>query len=307
MRRLAPVFLFLLSFIAIERFCYIQTAGFRIAKIQADDEESSPITASLPKEIFNCFEKPFVFLGSGVQCYAFESQDQTIVLKVFKHFHAGVPNKELEKWSFSPWKEKIDQIVYERRARMSRIYQSCHLASKRPEETALMYTHLQKTSSLKKTITLLDRIGTPHLIDLDTTPFIIQRKAILALPYLTKKIEQGDDLGAKRAIQAVIELIETRCKQGIANTDPVFHRNFGFLEDRPVEIDVGSFVSNPYLAQERMAKQTLFYEAECLRNWLRLHFPHLENVVEEALAAHLHLSVDRLQRRAILPCPNEGI
>ena len=67
------ILLFLILFIATERFCHKQTHGFRLHKIHSSETFAKKIALDLPKpeEIKSLLDQPFHFLESGVESYAF--------------------------------------------------------------------------------------------------------------------------------------------------------------------------------------------------------------------------------------------
>ncbi len=270
MKRCVKILFILGALIALHRFCYWQTAGFRLDKIQSE-LPFEPFPSSCPMEIDAILKQPFTFLGSGVQCYAFLSQDGTAVLKVFKHYHAWPNNALLKKWNWGP----IDRIIHAREKRMEHIFNSCKIAYEEyREETGMLYLHLHRTDRFKRTVVLLDKIGIAHEIDLDQTAFALQKRADLVYPKLKALMEQGDLEGAHRAIDALLALIRKRCQKGIANSDPIVHRNFGYIDDAAVEIDIGSFSKDPFLKKPYAIKRELFYETLELEEWLQ-KYPEL--------------------------------
>ena len=77
-------------------YCFVQLSGFSPKKILSDfsehpDWNTSP-SLSDHSAIEKVLDQPFFYLGKGVQCYAFISQDGTTVLKFFKHYHMWPDN-----------------------------------------------------------------------------------------------------------------------------------------------------------------------------------------------------------------------
>lgn len=293
-RKLRNLFLILLAIVAIERFCYQQTAGFREAKIfSALPEAELPPP---PEDVAACLQEPWTFLGSGVQCYAFLSHDGRYVLKFFKHFHSGLRTAWLQSLPLpallEPWRNKV---IAERENRISHIYASSRIAAADyAEETGVVYTHLARTATWQTSVRLLDKIGIAHEIDLDSTPFLIQKRAVLLEPYLREKLQLAQIEEAKSALLRLLALVEHRCQKGISNSDPVFHRNFGFIGEMPAEIDVGSFAKDPFMKKPYAYKKELFFEALTLKRWIHERFPVLEETLEQALAAHFGPSADSM-------------
>ena len=224
------------------------------------------------------FSQPFTFLNSGLECYAFLSQDKQIVLKVFKHHY--IRQAELVAQLLPlPYFKKIRQDKIER---MAKTFASCKIAYEElKEETGLLYMHLNKTSLQLPTITLIDRLDIKHQVALDGVQFMVQKRADLLDAILENNMAKYDLEGAKKHIHALVALIVDRCKKGVADRDPILDRNFGFLEDRAIVIDVGSFSKNPFLKHPQAYKRELFYETLPLRCLLTKRFPELLPAFEE--------------------------
>ncbi len=260
----------LICIVSIERFCYLQTGGFRIAKIAhtIDTENKEP-----PKEeIKGILKKPFYFLGSGVQSYAFVSQDGRYVLKLFKSYHGWIPTNLLEKIPLS-----IAQEMQQARAqRLHTIFTSCRIAyEKWKPQTALLYMHLHTADHFEDPIYIIDPLGIQHIIDPNTTAFALQKKAELVHPYLSSLEDK------QKAIESLVSLIVKRSQAGICNHDPIIHRNFGFVEGQAVEIDIGSFSENAHMKKPYAWKRELFYtlmnSPELPAQDIAHHFLHEDN------------------------------
>src|SRR3989304_3794415 len=87
---LLKLFLFCLLFVAVERFCYVQTQGFRVEKSLPPPHRDVRWHFPAPSEeerieLKKTLSQPFTFLSKGNECYAFVSEDGQYVLKFFKH------------------------------------------------------------------------------------------------------------------------------------------------------------------------------------------------------------------------------
>ncbi len=275
---------------------FVQLSGFSQNKIYSDFtfnekwEPSSPLSKQEQSIVDPILDQPFFFLGKGVQCYAFISQDNTTVLKVFKHYHMWPDNPFLKKVHlpgfFDTYKQ---QVVHDREKRVKQIYDSCHTAYEHyKEESALIYIHLNKTHLFNKQITLHDKLGISHTIDADSIPFVLQKKADLVYPTLHSFMKKKDEDGARKLIDGILNLIVKRCQKGIANQDAMIVRNYGYLGTNAVEIDIGSFRVDPTLKKPRAYKKELFYEARQLQNWIKNNYPELLNYLNERMELMLN-------------------
>lgn len=286
MRSIIKWVLFIFLMFGIERFCHKQTHGFRPHKILTTRTERFPNTLSTDEEIDRLkeiFSKPFYFLNSGGESYAFVSSDQQYVIKFFKQHH--MREKSWEDY-FVP-KSIREKLRSHRLFRFNRFYTSCSLAQERfKEETALVYLHLSQTNDFKKPLKIYDAIGAVHYLKLDDIDFALQKKVSLALPTLQWLIENKESEKAKERLSSLVHLIMNRCQRGIADHD-VQNRNFGFLGSKAIELDLGSFTVNENLKNPQEAKKVLLYETTSLRNWLKKKdsqlYDFLDNKIENIL------------------------
>lgn len=237
-----------------------------------------------PRELL---QQPFTFLGKGVQCYAFESADKTVVLKLFKHYHAWPSNSVLRELSLPSFLEnKRKQTLLARYERVHAIYSSCKIAMEEmPEETGMLYLHLNPTSHLNQKLTFFDKLGIRHEINLDTTPFLLQKKGVVAFEKLSLLMKEGQVEKTKQAISSLLQLIVRRCEKGIVNTDPIVRRNMGYIGETAIEIDTGSFVKNAFCKKPYEIKREVFFETLELKEWLEKHHPDLLAYFQENLDA----------------------
>ncbi|MFI5335030.1 MAG: hypothetical protein ACHQT8_07740 [Chlamydiales bacterium] len=259
-----------LGFIAVERFCYVQTAGFRLSKTHSDFVYESSCSNE-EMEAPALFDQVYTFLGTGVQCYAFLSEDGKTVLKLFKHYH-NMPIEGFFKELPLPallhkWRA---HLLSRREARLRSIFSSCEIAAQEwREETGLLFLHLKPTRFLNKKVTLIDKLGIAHEIDLDTSAFLLQKKAEMLADKLERMKKNKDYTSMKECLHSLSSLITQRCNKGIANSDLRLERNIGFIENRALEIDLGSFQRMAGAESVREVER----EKERLKHFLKNHYP----------------------------------
>lgn len=283
--KIAKILLVLLAFFAVSKFCRKQTDGFRVIKTQAATPfnpswENPPLSTTESEEIQNILSQKFHFLGSGVQSYAFLSDDGKTVLKFFKHYHMWPNTQLLQKISLPL--NFVENTVEERHKRMSYIFNSCKIAHKECEEqTGVFYLQLNPSPGFPK-IRVFDKLNIAHEIDLKTTPFLLQRKAVPLCPYISQLMKKGDVQEAKKSIESVLILVQNRMQKGVLNTDRKFCRNVGFFEGKAIHIDIGSFdksspLQDPAIIQEEAEKELLEFKV-----WLKKEHPMLIEYFEES-------------------------
>jgi hypothetical protein len=288
-KRSLRIFTYLLVIISLERFCHYQTGGFRPWRLYSDYPYNP--AWEVPKEALPSsidWDQPFTFLGKGGQSYAFLSPDQTIVLKVFKIHHRS----PLHLWKylalFSPLENLYQKVLDLKVEKELRALNSFHIAfADLKEETGLLYLHLNPTDFLHQTVTLRDKLGVPHLIDLDHIPFALQKRATLPKPTLRKLMKEGKTQEAKQLLDSMLLFLKKRSQKGIADRDPIIEKNFGFLEGQAIEIDLGSFFRDPSLCHSQKAKRDLFFTTLKWKNWLLDRYPELGLYFEDQVQAFL--------------------
>ena len=229
MKNLVLILLSLLFIIGCDR-----PKGFTLKKVTSSypTEKCWDVQNDLSKEeLTKLLEGPYHYLGSGNHTYAFESPDRKAVIKFFKQKHMRVQ---------SPL---ITVKTKKRRAKeREESFSSYKLAFERlREETGLLYLHLNQTHHLNKKLTLLDQHGDKVIVNLDDMEFLIQKKATLAFDHLEKLFSEGAYDKALISIRSLFNLIAKRNMLGIYDRDLQFFKNFGFIDNDAIEIDIGEF------------------------------------------------------------------
>ncbi|MBS0630154.1 MAG: hypothetical protein JSS30_08055 [Verrucomicrobia bacterium] len=279
------IFLFIALFIATERFCHKRTHGFRLHKIYSTlpYDPAMEVECELDPTVL---AQPYHFLDSGGECYAFLSEDGQYVLKFFKHHHMRLKSPLdplLPKW-------ELDR----RKMRYNRFFNSCKLAYDRfRKETGLVYIHLTKSKNLQTSLTITDPNHIAHKVDLDQLEFTVQKKVLMAKPLLVV-LAEGEELEqAKTRLDTLLTLIVQRCKAGIADHDAQL-RNFGFIGDEAIEVDLGSFSEDETLKTLPGIKRTLLHETTKMRKWIKTTYPELEEHLDEKIKEFLQVNSEIL-------------
>lgn len=262
----------------LERLYYRQNGGFSIAKVISPVPPSAALSEFAEDDLL---DQPFHFLGSGGTSYVFLGEDGKTVLKLFKHqhlvassffFRIALPSA-CDAWRVRKILEQERKHLHKRQAFF---FNSCALANRDlKEESGLIYLCLQPDSHFARQIKLIDTWGISHYLDLSRTEFALQKKADLLFPTLERLIIDGREKEAKAAIDSLISLICRRCEKGIGDRDPNLVINFGFVEGKAIEFDLGSYFSNPSLNTPFATAKELFFSTYALRQWLEKHSPEL--------------------------------
>lgn len=260
--------------------------GFSVNKI------SSPLALSPKWEVASpqkgvaekLLSQNFYYLGKGSQCYVFESEDRDIVLKFFRLSRYRLPSIAHLITSPTFLTEIRDRQEEAKRQKLDLLFQSCKIAYEElQEETGLLYLHLNKTSHLKKTVLLIDRLKRVHPINIDEYAFMIQIRGEHIFTYLTRLLESGKQKEAKEALNDLATLLMRRMHKGIVDHDAVLHKNAGFRGNRALFFDVGAFSKIRIFDRRR----TLYETTRTLRLWLEKHDPELALYFTESLHAYL--------------------
>ncbi len=232
-------------------------------------------------------DQPFFYLGKGSQCFVFESQDGSCVLKFFRHERYRIPAwvAHLKLPQFLA-KLQAEQVCSKEKKREN-LFQSCLLAFQElRHESGILLLHLNKGDDLQKTVTLYDKVGRRLDIPIDHYEFLLQKKATLVYPSFEKWIQNGEIEKAKEAVTAFIALLEKRFQKGIADHDPVLSKNAGFLEMTPVYIDTGQFEKQKGLQNAHFPYKEIEQIMKNFRQWLQEHDSaelvlHLDETIEK--------------------------
>lgn len=277
---LAIFFLILLS-----RFCHHQTEGFRISKIQRSTFERIGIDQALfthteEQQIQRMLSQPFTYLARGKQSFVFLSQDKTIVLK-FLNNHYQSKLRALSLLPSFSWQQA--QSAYFHR-KMQESYQSYLLSfSELHEETGIIFLHLHPSHHLKQKVKIFDKLGIAHEIDLDSSAFIVQQKATLALEQFEEWLLQGNIESVKKGISSLLTLIQLRQAKEIADKDPLIRTNIGFKDTTPLFLDLGPFSKNTFPKSNEAKRVELQKITHSLREWLQKRDPACALFLEEEL------------------------
>jgi hypothetical protein len=188
------------------------------------------LTPEAKDEIRDILSLKYQFLGYGKQAFAFVSEDEKFVVKFF-NMSCVTPS----------WKDFFyPQVACKKERKLKRLffgYKNGYQDLK--EETGLIWIHLTKTNDLNQVITLMDPHRNELHVDADSTIFVIQKKAEPILERLGGLYKEGKTAEADDLIKAFYSFIEHRASKGFYDRDKVFHSNYGFVGNQPIQFDLG--------------------------------------------------------------------
>jgi hypothetical protein len=273
---------FILVAIFLKKFCYSKTDGFALYKIHSSlaycpDWEPNPSSLQEHDQIVKIFDQPFYYLAKGAQSYVFASADGETVIKFFRIYHLRPPFWLTAFTLPLPLQPYRVHKMIAKRGELDKDFQSYKIAFQElKEETGLLYLHLNKTDHLKKRLTIYDKIGIAHQLDLDQMEFLLQKRATLVFPSIAHLVKTEGIDGAKQAISSLVKLLIGRCEKGIFDKDPDLNTNFGFLLHKiPVQIDIGRFRKSQEHKNREKYRDEIIQITDNFRQWLDLNYPPL--------------------------------
>lgn len=250
----------LIFLVGIHEYCKRHNGDFEIRQIFSDWENREEwVTDEQP--IQPLLSQNFRFLGGGGQCYAFLGEDQTTVLKFFKHYDA------------------------QGRCPLEHIFNSSKIAyDELREETGLLYLHLNKTEPFY--VSLIDPLGFAHWVNVNATEYAVQQKAdSLLLDTFDQLLEKGNLEEIRAAIYSFIQLIAKFASKGIGDRDNAVHRNYAYFHHQATAIDIGSYFRDEQLKTPLRKREEVIYKTRRLFEWLRKYKPELVPYYEHCLQA----------------------
>lgn len=275
------------SLVGVERLSHFLTDDFSYSNITSNLRYHQEWDIAIDERDWNetqkALDQSYTYLESGSQSYVFISEDKQYILKFFKH----------KRWRLNPlievlplpqpldekrkqWKQKKNETVHS-------TFGSC-LTSYREfkEETGVLFVHLNK-APLDQIITLKDRIGFKHQIELCDVEFVLQRKAIPTDQYLLSLKKQGKTEEAQKALASLLAFTVKRAEKGYSDKDPHLIRNFGFIDGKAVEIDIGGFHRDPKKDLEYFYTYEMKRIQKKLLPWLEKNYPELTPFAQDEI------------------------
>lgn len=226
-------------------------------------------------------DQKFTFLGKGNQTYAFLSEDSNYVLKFFKLGHLK-NNGFLDYLPKTDWTTRyLDKKTLSQQKRFFKVFDGYDIAYREdPENSALIFIHLNSTNHLNQKVHVQDRLFMTHEIDLDSVVFIIQEKVIPTKKILSSLFDKKDIKGVKEKIHALFQLYISQYEKGLYDMDHNLIHNTGFKGNKPIRFDVGKLTQNdnyknPEVYRKDLEKIAFFR----LHRFLKRYYPSYEKEI----------------------------
>lgn len=249
-------------------------------KVKSTKEQEAQVKALL--------RQPFTYLGKGGQAYAFESEDGRYVLKLlkFKFLRPKITNRLI---SFIPFLEdKVTNDLQWRQKKFYELYQGYKWAYQLNKEgSGLIYLHFNPTFNQFGAVTLYDKLGRQHTLELDQVAFIIQEKGRLLDQLLNEKLSSKDIEGAKILLNRFFDAVVFQYNKGLYDRDYGHVHNAGFVANRPIHIDMGKITYDPRMKEKSSQNADLKLILARLDKWLIRYHPQVAGILISSITTHL--------------------
>jgi len=195
----------------------------------------APTTKAKEEELSCLLNQPFSFIDQGSTSIVYLSQDGTVVLKLFldKCYASKGGWRKIV-----PFMGRLSERRKELKMKRKRFIGCINAYSLVAEATGMLYYHFSPTTFFSSKLRLLERDGEVREIDLNEVEFILQKKAVVSFDYFDQCALRGEMEKAKKGISDLLDFTLHLYDQGIVMIDLQLMSNFGFIEDRPVRIDL---------------------------------------------------------------------
>ena len=137
--------------------------------------------------------------------------------------------------------------------------------------------------STAEQLILVDSLGIRHHLPMHTTSFILQHKQPLWTPLFLKAQKNQDAGEQRRLLNALVDIIIQRAKQGTLNRDRSFLRNYGFDGVRAYQIDVGDFFQLKDWDPSQVFQKAVSDSLAPVQEWLAKIDPPMLDVLNRRL------------------------
>jgi hypothetical protein len=268
-----------------------EKGGFALDKISyaippSQEILAPPVSEEQKKELSTLFSHSFHFIKAGKQSYAFVSDDGSCVIKFFKKSYLFPDTRDIFRLPpFFYLKNFLLSYLERSASRFEEAAGGYQMGfSQLKEETAILYTHFQRSQDLQQMLCLVDSHERKFSVDLDSSYFVVQKRADLMYERIDQLMQEGKEEEAKEALVSVLHLIAHRLRQGIADQDHGVRKNYGFIGKRAVQIDVGDFFQSDNVKRGAGFRRELHHMAKKLVLWATKEHPSLVPTINQELA-----------------------
>lgn len=286
--KLITSFLIFFTLYGLARIYYKLTDDFRISNITYEishhpEWEIPEFSENKLQEIKVILNQKFTYLGKGAQSYVFSSEDDKYVIKFFKFKHLK-PSLFLESLpSIFPFANYKAKEIARKSRKLNSAFNGYRLAfDVHQDETGLIFIHLNKTNGLlNQTVSVVDKIGITHYIDLDTHIFLLQKKGETLRTTLDHLLKNKDLSMVKERIGQIFNLYLSEYKKGIYDHDHGVLNNTGFIGSNPIHLDVGKLLREEKMKMPTVYKDDLEIIYLNINLWIKKHYPIEHEIIAQ--------------------------
>lgn len=222
--------------------------------------------------------KKYIYLAKGAQSYVLASEDGEYVIKFFKKKHFTIPIWQKRLFSLPVVGKICMETDLRRKKRAEQTFTGCQIAyQKMRESSGVIYIHFTPTDHLPP-LSMVDKMGYHHLIDLNSAAFYIQRKAVTLCSLLQKCQLKGEIEKASCALNALFAHLTDRSALGVVDRDTNYMNNLGFIKGRAATLDVGSLAIDAETSTTYCS--TIIEHTKGMRDWIETHFVQMLPIYE---------------------------
>ncbi len=273
----------------MDRFFFKSNKSFSIQMILSTltaipEWKTEPLAYEEREQLLDVFSQKFRYLDRGGQSAVFISEDNNYVIKFYR-FPSHLRPLGWIKHPFSYRLTKKRAMIKEHNfEKLDITFGSFLLAyTELKKESGLLFLHLNPTTDLNLTITLIDHLNNHYLVDLDSVTFALQHKADGIFSTLHTHIQKGETQEAKQRLSSLLHLITSRCKKGIIDNDAILEQNYGFTQTEAIHIDVGRLARDISIKEPKNIAAHTHTIVSHLRTWLKEESPELSLYFEDKL------------------------
>lgn len=231
--------------------------------------------------------QPFHYLGEGGQSYVFSSADQRYVLKLLKFKRlqpswlvSHLPNISL----LSNYRNKH---IARKKQKLKSFFLGHTLAyDLHRQESGLILMQLYP-SHVSQPVILIDKLGLQRKIDLENMVYVVQEKGETLRRVFSQLLNQGDLQAVKTRIGQVFDLYLSEYHKGIYDLDHGVMHNIGFVDDKPIHLDIGKFIYDERIKQLNEYQHDLIKVAGKIKVWIHKHYPQYDQELTEDIEGKL--------------------
>lgn len=277
---------------AVARIYYSLTDDFRLSNITSElpyrHEWSTPTDAAQEVILASILNQPYTYLGKGAQSYVFTSADGKYVLKFFKFKHLR-QNFYIDILpDIGPIASYKAKQAARKERKLAGVFTSHLLAyNKHRDESGLIFIQMNTTNNPHRTVTLFDKIGRQYILDLESFPFVLQRRGVPLDTALKSLLDKGDIGAAKEKITKIFTLYAQEYSKGLFDHDHGIDRNTGFIDNNAAHLDVGKLLADESMKDTATAKRDAIEAGNRLKQWISNNFKgyspvlnrHIDNTI----------------------------